>query len=317
MSQLDYQPRVDGIPVDPAAAGGAVTTLALYGAADHTGTLVTVGPAVAVRPGVYRFTIDDTTTGPGRWWPRVTWTATGGGPALTEDLPDPLDLPTRADLVISAEDLAERLRIPLPLTPAQRRSLTVAVTDAQVDVVAYLGRQILPQVFTERRAWPYGGAERALAEQPVGEVLGEVEETRGGAPTGYWTVTYTAGLNVRDDAQLRPILRLVRAAAANHDLAVALWKTVGGGAATDDTGARQITSLSAEGQSVSFREVRPGGVVLGYGGSNPKPVLAAGIVGEPLAWDTIDRWRVRGRRVFQRGARWRPGYGTGTVTIGS
>jgi len=222
-----------------------------------------------------------------------------------------MDLPVRADLVTSPEDLAVRLGIPLPLTTGQRYDLTLALQDAQDDTVAYLGRPIMPQVFTERRAWPYGGGVQALAEQPVWEVLSETEETDGGTPTGYWTVTYTAGLDVRADARLRPILRVVRAAAMNHDLAVALWRIAGAGAATDGTGARQVTSLSAEGQSVGFSLTRPGGVTPGGTGSGTETV-----VGAPVAWKSIDRWSLVGKRVFQRSGRYRPGHGTGTVTVG-
>lgn len=305
MSQLDYQPLSGGVPVDPAVGGGAVSTLELYTDADHSGIPVSVGPAAVVRPGVYRFTIDDTAVGPGRYWPRILWTATSGGPTQVDDRYEPLDLPTRADLALSPEDIAVRLGIALPITAEQRYQLSLAILDAQEEVAGRLSRAILPQIITERRPWSAARGLEYLAEQPVWDLLTEVEESVDGVPTGYWVTTYIGGMNVRADARLRPILRVLRALAMNHDLALALWKTVGAGAAIDGTGARVVKSVSAEGQSISYDTVRPGGAVTGD----------AALVGAPIPWSTIDRWNLTGKKVFQRSTR-RAASPIGTITVG-
>jgi choline dehydrogenase-like flavoprotein len=288
VSVLDYQPMLNGAPYDPQPAGGAVTTLALYANPDHTGSATSFGPATRVREAVYRFTVPDSTPA-GRYWPRVTWNAESGGTPIDDDLPAPLDLPVRDDLVVSPETLAVKLGVPLPLTAEQRAALIDALLDAQTDVRAYLGRPILPQVVTERRSWPPGGW--LFVEQPVLEVLTETEVLdENSQPTGYWDVTYLAGLDARSDERLRPIRRVVLAQAAQQDAAVRLWSTAGAGAATDGTGAKRVRSVSAEGQSVSYTYATPDS-----GGGGDK-----GGVGGPVRWSSIDSWRQRGRRVFQR-----------------
>lgn len=293
MSTLDYQPMLDGAPYDPQAAGGTVTALALYSSAARTGTPLVFGPATRIRDTVYRFTVPDTTPA-GRYWPRITWTPETGGTPITDDLLDPLDLPVREDLVVSPEALAVKLGIPLTDVDADMRAKLVdAILDAQADVEGYLGRAILPRVVTERRAWPPGGW--TFLEQPLIEVLNEAEVfDDAGRPTGYWDISYRAGLDARSDRRLRPIKRLILAHAALQDDAVALWSTIGAGAATDGTGAKRKKSVSTEGQAVTYDYARPGSSGGDSGGG--------AAVGGPVSWGSIDQWRLRGRRVFQRGS---------------
>lgn len=291
MSTIDYRPVLDGVPYDPVPAGGAVSELALYTEADYgDASPATYGPAVRVSAGVYRFTL---TVGAqvGRFWPQVTWSKDGSSLPFNDRLPTPLDLPVRDDMVISPEALAGYLGIPLPLTVDQRFALTDALLDAQADVEGYLGRRIVPELVVERKCWPYPGG-WTLEEQPVVELVSEVEEFDGvGVQTGFWTVTYRAGLDTRNDTELRPIRRLLMAQAANQPGATALWRTVGSGA-TAGVGKR-VKSVSAEGQSVSYEFLDPSGGPTG-GQAN------AATVGGPVKWASIDRWRLSGRRVYQR-----------------
>lgn len=296
MSTLDYQPILDGAPADPQPAGGAVNSLALYDSAARTGTPITVGPAVRVRAGVYRFTIDDQTTPAGRYYPRITWTPATAAPPVTDDPPYPLDLPVRGDLVASPEDLAVQLGLTLPISDEDRAILTGSLLDAQADVVAYLGRPILPKVITERRTWPWPLGGWKLTQNPVIEILSETELLDdAGDPTGYWDVVYRAGLDVRGDEALRPIRRLVLALAGQSDAAVRMWAATGYGSTGGDAnglGPRRVKSISTEGQALSYEFARPGdgGQVAG----------TAGAIGGPIRWASIDQWRIRGRRVFQR-----------------
>jgi len=297
VSTLDYQPILDGAPADPEPAGGAVNSLELFGTAERAGApAATIGAAVRVRATVYRFTIDDTTVLAGRYWPRVTWTPAAAAPPVVDDLPAPLDLPARSDLVVSPEELAVKLGLPLPISVQDRMTLSDAILDAQTDVVAYLGRPILPTLVTERRTWPWpiGGWE--LSQSPVIEILEEIEILdEDGDPTGYWDIIYRAGLDARSDEQLRPIQRLVLTLAGQSDAAVRMWATTGYGSVDTEgsgLGPRRVKSISTEGQALSYEYGRPGD-----GGQSAG---TAGSIGGPIRWVSIDQWRIRGRRVFQR-----------------
>jgi hypothetical protein len=288
VAHLDYTPALDGLPVDPSTLGGSVDTLKLYATATHTEPpTASVGAAVRVSAGLYRFTISDSLTG--RFYPRVGWTPSVDDDPVTDDLPY-VDLPVRADLVLSPEDLAVRLGLALPINAALRETLTSVLLDAQDDVVAYLGRPILPAVYTDRRTWPAGGA-WTLSNSPVLSVLSEVEELDdAGTATGYWLVTYQAGLDVRGDPTYRPIRRVLLAHAAEHPTSVRLWSSAGDGTAGGD---RRVKSVGAEGQSVSYEYVTPGG-------GRTDTAASADVVGGPVRWTSIDRWRLRARRVFTR-----------------
>ncbi|MFI6686606.1 hypothetical protein [Streptomyces sp. NPDC050485] len=238
MSVYDHQPTWAGAHYDPALAGGEVTRLDLYATPERNGTVVTSAtPAVRLRPGVYRFTLP--TLAPGRYWGTVTFTPSAGEQSVT-DTSVRLDLPLGQGLIGSPESVADALGVPLPLTSAQRAAYEQALRDAQADVAAYLNRPVIPRVTTLRAVTPRWA-------QPLDEIdawpagpddLAEVITYRANAD-GTYDVDLLVGLN---GAQEEPLVRYVVAHAAesirqrpDHD---------GGG--------RRVSSVSAEGQSVSY-----------------------------------------------------------------
>lgn len=194
------------------------------------------------------------------------------------------DLVKPPPLVVTVAELARRLEVTLDDTT--RPVLEDAIRDTQDDVEAYLGRVITPAQFVEEHLYPWPGG-WDLEHHPVVDVLSAVEETDDdGNPTGLFTVTYLAGLDARADRELRPILRYVRAHAMSLPPVVRLWR------ATNPDDARTVTSLSVEGQSVSYANTTP------TGGGQPGP--GSGAPGAAPTLTSLDRWRVAGRRVFQR-----------------
>jgi hypothetical protein len=297
VSTLDYAPALNGAPYDPAPAGGSVLNLQLFTDAARTGPEVyNAGLPTVVSAGLYRFEINDAMVPAGRYWVRVLWTPDSLSASQADDITAPLDLPVREDMVVTPEELGLRLGLDLPLADAARDALTQAILDAQTDTEAYLGRVIVPQIITERRLFPPGNW--VLGEQPVLELLSETEILdTDGWPTGWWDVSYRGGLNARTDQRLRPIRRVVLAQAAQSDEAYRLWVTEGHGAADDGTGRKQIRSVSAESQSVSYDFAKPGQVSQA---SSSAAGGDGGPVGGPVRWASIDQWRIRGRRVYQR-----------------
>lgn len=79
------------------------------------------------------------------------------------------------------------------------------------------------------------------------EVLTAVAEERDGQPTGYYSVTYLAGLDARTRPDLAPIRRWVAAAAQVHPAVRRL---------TSAADRREARTVSAEGQSVSYEPRR-------------------------------------------------------------
>lgn len=299
MSTLDYAPALNGAPYDPAPAGGDVLDLQLFtGAARTDPPLYSAGTPTLVSAGLYQFAINDAMVPAGRYWVRVLWKPDSASGTRADDITAPLDLPVREDMVVTPEELGARLGLSLPLTGTARDALTEAILDAQVDTEAYLGRVIVPQIITERRLFPPGNW--VLSEQPVRELLSEAEVLdTDGWPTGWWDVTYRGGLDARTDQRLRPIRRVVLAHAAQSDEAYRLWATDGYGAAEDGTGRKQIRSVTAESQSVSYDFATPG--QLSQVSSKSRSGDSSGTsVGGPVRWTSIDLWRIRGRRVYQR-----------------
>ncbi len=185
---------------------------------------------------------------------------------------------------ISVADLAARLGIGTGDNGVDT-VLADAITDAQADVEGYLGRVIMPTQFTETGCWAmYGGYDLIPLDEPVRSIDTAVAETAGSPPydTGYFTVTYTAGLDCTE-ADKRPILRYVTAHAMNDPQVLRVWEQVTGGHGA-------ITSVSAEGQSISY-----GAVNFGGGG-----LAGSGVPGALPSLPSLDRWRRAGRRVFTR-----------------
>lgn len=188
-------------------------------------------------------------------------------------------------LIIEPEALAKAAGIPLPLDDAQTETITEAILDAQADVVAFLGQPITPETFVQTDCYPYGDAWvlTAHGDTDIVDIVSVAPQTAGGQPTGYFTVTYTAGLDAANDPALRPIRRYVKAHALNSPEFVRTWK--------DATGAQgEVRSVTASGQSITLS-----GATLGGGGGKP----GSGEPGALPVLGSLDRWRVAGRRVYQ------------------
>jgi hypothetical protein len=220
-----------------------------------------------------------------RWWPTVEYTI--GTEPYRLDLPY-VDLPEDPQLVVTPESVLKSAGIPLPVTVDQREIAVEAILDAQADVVAHLGRAIVPTVYTESGRYDDGRGRWNLTplDEPVIEVLTVTADTSYGQPTGYFTITYRAGLNAKDDPELRPIRRYVTAAAMNSPQFLRMWRV-----ATSARG--EIKSTTTEGQSVTYDSATLGGGGQGQAGALP-------------TLKSLDRWRIAGREVFQRRTRPRP-----------
>lgn len=281
---VDYGPVLGGAPADPQPAGGQVTQLQLHTSPERAGPAAyTAGPATRISTGLYRFTLDPDPA-PARYYPTVTWRATAAGPTYT-DASGELDLPAEDDLAVSVQEVAQRAKLPLPLTVEARSAIRDALLDAQADVEAYLGRPITPRPVTETGKVPLGWG-WSLDQQPVTRVLSATPEVDPvtGAPTGTYTVTYLVGLDSRTDPTLAPVRRYVTAAALSAPaLLEARHAALGPGARV----VRSV-SVSPESQSVSYEDVKL------------TETGAAGSAGAPPALSSLDRWRVAGRRVFTR-----------------
>lgn len=217
----------------------------------------------------------------GRFWPTLVGTITGGA-AATVDL-GYVDLPEDDTLVVSPETIANKASMSLPLSAEQRDTITEAILDAQADVEGYLGRPIVPITYVETGRYPAPDGWDLVehGDDPVLLVLAAIPETdpETSQPTGYYTITYTAGLDAKHDEVLRPIRRYVAAHALNSPEVTRLWTSTGGRG--------EVRSISAEGQSISF-----GPASLGGGGS-----AGSGAPGALPTLASLDRWRLAGRRV--------------------
>lgn len=193
--------------------------------------------------------------------------------------------PTGPALVVDVGWLFRKAGITAP-TDAQTQVAVDAILEAQSDVIAYLGRPITPTMYVEPHRYAYydGWILEAAPDEPLIEIVSAVPELGPtGAPTDYFTVTYTAGIDARTDPSLEPIRRYVRVHALNSPDFTRMWKV-----ATKAEG--EVRSLSAEGQSVSFAPA-----TLGGGGGKP----GSGEPGSLPTLGSLDRWRVAGRRAYQ------------------
>ncbi|MFE0058664.1 hypothetical protein [Streptomyces sp. NPDC059003] len=239
MSVYDHKPMWAGAHYDPAPAGGEVTRLDLYATPERDGPVVaSAAPAVRLRSGVYRF--DVPAVAPGRYWGTVTFTPNSGAQPVT-DRSVRLDLPTGQGLVGSPEAVADALSIPLPLTSTQRSTYEAEIRGAQADVVAYLNRPLVPTATTLRGITPHRtDALDDIDAWPVGlDDFAEVITYRANSD-GTYDVDLLVGLN---GAQEESVVRYVVAHAAES---VRQRSGVGSG-----TG-RRVSSVSAEGQSISY-----------------------------------------------------------------
>lgn len=241
MGTYTYRPLYGGAYYDPEPAGGLVDRITLYSTPDRSGIpAATVGPAVRTAPGRYVFTLPDVPDG--RYWTTVSFTPAQGTPAAI-DRTAYVDLPLDSGLVASPEAVADELGVPLPLTAPQRTTLQNAVRKAQADVTSYLGRTLIPRATTLRAVTPRWMAD-ALDDPdswplPDPDDIVEVAAYRH-LGDGTYDVDFLIGLN---GAAEEPIVRYVTSHAAESE------RQRPGGIGADG---RRVSSVSAEGQSVSY-----------------------------------------------------------------
>ncbi|MFJ3793568.1 hypothetical protein [Kitasatospora sp. NPDC090091] len=248
VSTLDWHATHGGARYDPAAAGGTVTSLTLHDTPDRTGQAAATIPAPApLRPGTYRFTIPDALPA-GRYWGSVVFTPATGA-AAAADRTVRIDLPTGTGLVASPEEVAEKVGIPLPLTVVQRETLRTAIEDAQADVETYLVRPLVPKLAALSGVRPEPGLD--LATWQAWAYCGPDDDfTVDGwtlRPDGTYDVQLRVGL---DGAAERPIRRFVVAHAA---------ESIRNTPASGTGSGRRVSSLSAEGQSISYESAPSAG----------------------------------------------------------
>lgn len=187
-------------------------------------------------------------------------------------------------LVVTPEEVARRLGLPQPLSEQDRWTVEQALTDAQSDLEAYLGRPVTPQTYTETGLRPYIAGNYRLKYAPVISMISATAEVdTANRPTGYYTVTYVAGLDGLADPVLGPIRRFTRTHAMYSPEVQLLFRRLRPDAA------RRITSLGLEGQNVGYSDtyaVSDKATEMGFPGGLP-------------TLKSCDRWRLAGRRVVQ------------------
>ncbi|MYW67140.1 hypothetical protein GTY65_24175 [Streptomyces sp. SID8379] len=240
MSVYDHKPMWAGAFCDPAPAGGAVTRLALFSTPGRDGdAAATIATATRVRAGVYRFELPD--VAPGRYWGVVTFTPSASAQPVT-DTSVRLDLPTGQGLVGSPEQIADALGVPLPLSDTQRAAYAEEIRTAQADVAIYLNRPLVPSVTTIPGLTPRWTSELDDVDTWGGLRFDDVAEVLSyrANPDGTYDVDFLVGL---DGAKEDGVVRYVIAHAAEG---IRQRPDGGGGSG------RRVTSVSAEGQSISY-----------------------------------------------------------------
>lgn len=177
------------------------------------------------------------------------------------------------ELIVTAEDIARRLGYPTP-SPARCASGSRPLSRTpRTHSSGTLAKPLLPTEFTETgvRASPDGWV---LSHAPIIAVLSATADTSSlpgpyGMPT--YTVRYLVGIDARSAPETAPLRLWLRATAAHHP-----------GLADAPARRRRISSATVEGQSVT------------YDTATEPPLLLT-----PPDLATTDRWRLRGRRVYQ------------------
>lgn len=159
------------------------------------------------------------------------------------------------DLVVKPEDIAKKFGIANP-TPDQLDTISDAIVDCQSDVVNYLNRPIFAYQAVLSGIYPVTGYPlehwRAWPDaQQYDDMITVVSSVA--YPNGSFDVTFKVGLDGPNDPR---VVRYVKA----HTIQSLLND------ANSGMGKRQVTSVSAEGQSVSYVD---GSVAEGAAGSLP------------------------------------------------
>jgi hypothetical protein len=186
-----------------------------------------------------------------------------------------------ADLCVDPVDVARKIGLDYDALPTNTQWLIDdAIRDAQSDVSAWLGREIMPTAFRVEGQVQQPNGKWDLPEQPVVSIDAVTPETDAlGGFTGRYTIDYTGGLNARTEQALHPIRRYVAAAAALDPTIMRLSAAM-----------RPISAVNVDGQGITYGE-----------GTSTKPMPgAAPQPGQLPSMDTMKRWQVKGRRVFQR-----------------
>lgn len=287
MTAYDYRPVWAGAVCDPATAGGSVDRIDLYNSPERTGTPVaTAGPAVRLRESVYRFTLPDSLAD-GRYWCAVTFKPSST--VVATDRMVKVNLPRGTGLIASAEEVAEELGVSLPLSAVQRERYWTKIRAAQSDVSSFLGRPLVPTprrllavtplwgyALNDPQAWPIQHYDDVVT------VLGYVDDL-----DGTFTVDLLVGL---DAAAEEPIVRYVVAHAA---------EAIRNDPTAPESATRRVTSVSAEGQSISYDSAPQAGQV----GALPTLDSLSGYrprLYRAIATATANPWPYGGRRYRRR-----------------
>lgn len=298
MIRITYTPILDGAAYDPVDNGGAVTEVEVFSDPGRTVSVATAGPAIKESTGVYYFIVD---LEPGRYWPTVTWQPDSDPDTVVDDYLDHIDAPGAevTGLVVSPEDVAWRVGLDLPLTPAQRQLLTSAIRGIQGRVRTYLKRPLIPErrvltgyapdprwETTDWRAWP----DIMVDIDEVFSVVSAVETD------GLYTVTVDVGYDFVDDPATEVVREYIAQGAANS---LRYNSDVG-------VGSRQATSVSTGDQSVSY--AASSGGAQAFGGTFDRNSMTAG---STLVLQDLSLFR---RRTVKQSQRWVPPFPYNTAT---
>lgn len=246
---VDFTPTLFGQPVEIEAdeyddETAYVAVIELFddpGRDDYDGGVFAEATVRRLMPFVYRFTFTEPLT-PGRYWTTVTWTPADAGDQQSTD--GRVDLPSDPTTVCSVEDVAVRLGVTLPVTATQREMIGDRIREAQADVEGYLNRPLVavartlagvwpqpPYDLTDYRAWPVAQFDDFV------EVLGAALND-----DSTYDVSVLVGLDGRRDPS---VVRYVTAHAVET-----LRNDPSSG-----MGTHAVSSVSADGQSVSYADV--------------------------------------------------------------
>lgn len=148
-----------------------------------------------------------------------------------------------APSIVSWEVVAKRLGIPVEsVTATQAEDITEAILDAQADVENALNRPLIAEQVIRTGLHPAPGYAQTLTSEKAWTVDFDDEftvETVEAEEGGTYKVTFKVGLHAPNE---RPIVRYVTAAAVAELRA----RPTGG------YGKRGVSSMSAEGQSITY-----------------------------------------------------------------